>query len=118
MYRSPLLAQFRSTPWGAADHVEARGPGIHLIGTPSHGGFHVAAEQLQQMPEALRSIAYPALPWFEEDCSWCAVALAFPSRFDAEELEAAERTAREWQKEEYAAWIAAGRPTAETGEAA
>jgi hypothetical protein len=116
MYRSPLLAQFSYTPWGAADDVSPVAPGIYSIGTPSHGGFHVASDQLEAMPPMLRAVG--AGRWFEEDCACAAVVLAFPSRFEPKIVEYAAGSLERWYPKAHAAWIAAGRPTAETGEAA
>lgn len=74
-----------STPWGKSDHRVSHGRGITFYGTPSHGGFKVCATLNAQIPDALRL----ADGWYEEDCEWARVALAFPDRFTPEEVQAA-----------------------------
>jgi len=69
------------TPWGMSDHSERIVRGITSYDTPSHGGLHVSAGLLAQMPPSWREVhGYPA-GWFEEDCDWALVVLAFPDVF-------------------------------------
>ena len=82
------------TPWGVADRVTEVAPGIVAYSTPSHGGLRVSPERWAEMPAALRRISaesryHGGERWFEEDCEWAAVAVAFPSAFEASELESA-----------------------------
>jgi len=73
----------RTTPWGAAQHTKQVAPGITRIDTASHGGYHLSAERIQAMPEQLRRFKpYAGEGWYEEDCDWAIVALAFPQHFD------------------------------------
>ena len=87
----------RNTPWGMSDHAEAFGPGVTLYSTPSHGGFHVSdPELLAQIPAAHRAYAAKwskgwGEAWFEEDCAACAVHVAFPDRFPADDVTHAKR---------------------------
>jgi hypothetical protein len=76
------------TPWGISDSAEQIAGGITFYSTPSHGGFHLSPERMQAMPEHLRACSYTKNESFEEDCSWCAVALAFPEYFSKEEKQA------------------------------
>ena len=77
------------TPWGAADWINqvTEDGGILFVGTPSHGGYWLSSERLAKMPSELRKFGTksPYHPdwegWFEEDCEWGAVALAFPEEF-------------------------------------
>ena len=39
--------------------------------------------------------------WFEEDCAWAAVALAFPELFEAEQVKAAHSTTKNYNPDEY-----------------
>ena len=94
------LERFRRTPWGAADDVEFKTPGIHAIGTPSHGGFHVDPTLLAKMPACLREVGNG--PWFEEDCEWSAVVLAFPDKFPSKTVEAARGCLQRWFPEAWA----------------
>lgn len=84
------------TPWGFAESETYYGRGLVFYSTPSHGGFHVAPWLLKNMPEPYRShTPFCGQPgWYEEDCDWAVVALAFPQFFTQEELESARRT---WQ---------------------
>ncbi len=96
-YAKPIKG--RETPWGRAQRVEEFAPGIVWCSTASHGGFWLSDERCEKMPEPYRSAErWAGRNWFEEDCDWCLVYLAFPEvcqkideRF-AENIEAAKRT--------------------------
>lgn len=99
------------TPWGKADHQKKYGSGsasiyVMFYSTPSHGGFLVTDDMRARMPAALREIKTWAGrnsigTWYEEDCDWAIVALAFPYLFDPEQILAAVETAnRVWDKKE------------------
>lgn len=81
------------TPWGTADTQTAYAAGITFFSTPSYGGFYVAPTTRNAMPEPYRS--HPTFcrkpGWYEEDCDWAVVALAFPQLFSQDELDAARR---------------------------
>jgi hypothetical protein len=80
------------TPWGVADTVKPIADGIVFYATPSHGGFCLSPERMQAMPEQLRACSFTGDNWFEEDCSWCAVVLAFPEHFPVEDQKVAQMT--------------------------
>lgn len=67
------------SPWGLITEEEADPaiPGITRIETASHGGYRLTAERQAQMPEHLK------MPdgFYEEDCDWALVALAFPAEY-------------------------------------
>lgn len=71
------------TPWGKADFATVFGDGITFYSTPGHGGFRLSpernAELLRKFP-GFRTFS-GAVGWYEEDCDWAAVALAFPEAF-------------------------------------
>lgn len=93
-----------STPWGPSDYTKSFARGITFYGTPSHGGFKVSAGRLKKMHPALIDMGWAGMGergWFEEDCSWCAVALAFPECFDDLMVEAAHQTAQSTYPAEY-----------------
>ena len=74
------------TPWGVAQTVTQVADGIVFYETASHGGYHVAADLLPAIDP--RGRAYAAKwsgseQWFEEDCAWSAIAIAFPVLFDS-----------------------------------
>ncbi len=97
------------TPWGFAQHGEIYGEGVVFFTTASHGGFKLAPERLALMPAALRA----AGGWYEEDCEWAKVAIAFPDLFTESERREAERTLRHWSP---ACWEAVrGRQLESTG---
>ncbi len=75
------------TPWGQAQYVYKYGTGINCYGCAGHGGFKVSEGLLQKMPESLRKIGSQG--WFEEDCEWAAVAIAFPENFSQNEIDSA-----------------------------
>ena len=72
------------TPWGLSQQQKKIADGITSYSTASHGGYHVSAERLAEMPECIRDFTtYAGAGWYEEDCDWCLVVLSFPSLFDA-----------------------------------
>jgi len=85
-----------STPWGVANHVAPVGTdGILRVDTPSHGGYFVPDALLHRIPAAHRAYAdrvSGSANWYEEDCAWACVAVAFPEHFEG--------TARGWDGEE------------------
>jgi hypothetical protein len=80
------------TAWGAPDNVQRIAEGIAFVTTPSHGGYVISAERLAAMPEHLRRCSWTKDNHFEEDCSWCAVVLAWPDLFAAEHVKQAKAT--------------------------
>lgn len=80
-------AAFMDTPWGRADNYEDIGQGIMSVSTPSHGGYFVPPSVLRIMPKGLVNRD----GWYEEDCEWCKVAVAFPHLFPKDTFGAAER---------------------------
>lgn len=98
------------TPWGLADHVTEIAPGIVSYSTPSHGGIHLSDARLAAMPKLLRELKTWAGPgWYEEDCDWSVVALAFPQFFKPDDREAAARTLKGYRPEVYEQLLAVGR---------
>lgn len=89
----------RETPWDEAQQVEEIAPGIVWCSTASHGGYWLSDKRCQEMPEPYRSAPrWAGKNWFEEDCDWCLVYLAFPEVFQKhdkrfiENTDAAKRT--------------------------
>ena len=94
-----------STPWGTSDHVQDIGRGILSVDTPSHGGYFVPTSLLPAIPEAHQKRAEywsGSRNWYEEDCEWASVAVAFPDLFDEKAREAAAQTIA-WRDREGAA---------------
>lgn len=84
------IGQALATPWGMADHIQDIGLGILLVETPSHGGYYVPATQIGRMSQEAKDYAAKwsgSEQWYEEDCAWAYVALAFPELFLPDALE-------------------------------
>lgn len=96
--RYPGLQVGDATPWGRADQVERISDGIWCADTPSHGGVWVAPALFETMPDALRTNVYGGRNWFEEDCEWALVALAFPDSFAGSKLRAAIQSIAYYEK--------------------
>lgn len=90
------------TPWGAAQTTCEIAPGIVRYDTASHGGYYLSPERVASMPKPLRDFQPWAGPnWYEEDCDWCIVALAFPQLFPDDYQGAALETLKHYKPEMY-----------------
>lgn len=99
------------TPWGLAQASREIAPGIVWHQTASHGGFFVAPERVAEMPKLLRDFQpWAGAYWYEEDCDWCLVALAFSQHFPADTLPVALATLKSYQPDLYDRALAAGLP--------
>lgn len=87
-----MMTKRMDTPWGPAQSVEEIGGGILQVSTASHGGLYVPLELYRRMPGGLQQNPYGGGTWFEEDCEWALVALAFPQWFDTRAMWHAVRT--------------------------
>ena len=99
-----------TTPWGKPDHANQIAQGIWEVSTPSHGGFWLIPEVRQQMPISWLDSTFCTqghAGWFEEDCDWCLVALAFPNCFSKEHQKRAREIAKGWKPDLYAEFVAA-----------
>ncbi len=85
------------TPWGQPDTKMIHSEGIMFYSTPGHGGFKVSRELNLKIPEYMRR----AGGWYEEDCEWSIVAMAFPDKFEPKDVESARNTFRNWFPDEY-----------------
>ena len=94
-----------TTPWGKADHKTPITRGINFYSTPGHGGYSVSKGLFAKMNPALASIgeAYGGAFWFEEDCAYAAVYLAFPEHFDASKLACAHESIKDYYPDAYEA---------------
>ena len=81
------------TPWGKVQDVNVLAPGIVNVSTASHGGIWLSPEKRKAMPNKRKA-------WYEEDCEWSLVALAFPEYFELEQP-VAEQTAKNYFPEDY-----------------
>jgi len=85
------------TKWGASQTSKKHASGIMEYSTASHGGFHLSATRQSQMPEYLRNDD----GWYEEDCDWCKVVIAFPEYFTVEKFMEAQSTLKNWHYKAY-----------------
>lgn len=76
------------TPWGKAQAVQTIADGIWRVTTAGHGGFKLDRSRNAQVPADVRQPG----GWYEEDCEWAHVAIAFPSHFSEAEVKAAHET--------------------------
>jgi hypothetical protein len=94
------VRNIRDTPWGYADQCIQKAPGLWAMSTPGHGGFLVDYELLLQMPPAILKIqTFAGRGWYEEDCDWALVTLAFPEFFEPRDCFYAIETAKAWHKD-------------------
>lgn len=92
------MKKITHSPWGAVQHQSEIADGITQVSTASHGGLVLSDERLQAMPEQYKINNYGGGRYFEEDCEWALVCLAFPEAFSAEHHAAAIATARMFYK--------------------
>jgi hypothetical protein len=88
-----------STPWGPSQQSEKITRGIVSYSTAGHGGIHVSPKLNQQIPAHLRIED----GWYEEDCDWARVCLAFPHLFSQCRVDAATASLRAWYPDAYEA---------------
>jgi hypothetical protein len=102
------------TPWGPSQSSREIALGIIRYDTASHGGYYVSPERILQMPKPLREFKpFAGANWYEEDCDWAIVALAFPQFFPADWIQDALATLKNYKPElheQVAAMRAGGRP--------
>ncbi|HCJ73598.1 MULTISPECIES: hypothetical protein [Rhizobium/Agrobacterium group] len=88
-----------STPWGASQIATIYAEGVVSHSTASHGGFHLSVDRNVEVHPMLRS----SDGFYEEDCCWAAVAIAFPNLFTAYERRVAKKTLKDGEPD---AWEA------------
>jgi hypothetical protein len=103
IYPTPRIGN--RTPWGIADEVVVINPAasphdrIYRVDTPSHGGYYVPYSMLSRIPKEHQKRAAKwsgSRYWYEEDCEWASVCVAYPEFFPADALEYA-KAAIEWR---------------------
>jgi len=88
------------TPWGLSQSSREIAPGIVRYETASHGGYYLSPARVASMPKPLRNfMPFAGSNWYEEDCDWSIVALAFPQFFPADAVPAALATLRNYRLE-------------------
>lgn len=73
------------TPWGMSQTRTNYADGITFFQTAGHGGFRLSDARLIELTAKLGPVkTFSHFPqWFEEDCDWAHVAVAFPELFSA-----------------------------------
>lgn len=117
-----MLKRGDPSPWGVVEFSDSKADGLAFVSTSSHGGFVVSAERSRLMPEALRKVrtfvergaldrTVGRLPWasgtrfYEEDCDYSLVVLAFPELFDRAVIRGAIGAALHWYGETVGPWL-------------
>jgi hypothetical protein len=91
-----------STPWGTPQTTTEIAPGIIAYTTASHGGYYLSPERVAEMPKPLSEFQPWAGPnFYEEDCDWSVVALAFPQFFPPDAIQAAHATLKGYKPHLY-----------------
>lgn len=83
-----------NTPWGQSQSIDVLAHGIKHVTTAGHGGYWVPKAALSRIPAAHRAYAAKwsgSEQWYEEDCAWACVALAFPDCFPSDNTPAIAR---------------------------
>jgi hypothetical protein len=70
--------------------------GIEWIDGPRHRGFRLSRARYDRMPDHLKACSFDRNEFFEEDCSWCAVVIAFPECFKEAVVKMAHETYNGW----------------------
>jgi hypothetical protein len=85
-----------NTPWGQSQGSNEAAPGIVFYHTAGHGGFHLSAGRMAQFRQTFPWFeTFAGGPWFEEDCDYCVVVLAFGDTvFNDEQIRGAVRGAQ------------------------
>jgi hypothetical protein len=70
-----------ATPWGKVQHATELAAGLWFVSTASHGGMLLSDERVESLrARGVLDVFQPFTSsdrWWEEDCDWCIVALAF-----------------------------------------
>lgn len=83
------------TPWGPSQESRQIAPGITFHSTAGHGGIHLD----RQHQAAFRKLfpefkPFAGAPWYEEDCDYAVIVLAFPEHFRHESIRNAIQSVR------------------------
>lgn len=94
------IMKISHSPWGAVQNQKQIAPGIVSVSTAGHGGIFVSQERRLQMPIDLAAFGTWTEPgWYEEDCDWAVVCLAFPQFFKEQDYYFAVQTCLSYHPE-------------------
>ena len=98
------------SPWDTIQHCEQIAQGIVNVSTASHAGLWISDTRRQWMPASLARIeTWAGGNWYEEDCDWAIVVMAFPHHFTAETCKYAMAMAKHHELDPQAQFLAACR---------
>jgi len=71
------------SPWGTIQDVTEAAVGVVFVMTAGRGGYWLSPARVAGMASSLKvnSSFYKGDGWFEEDCEWARVCLAYPGIF-------------------------------------
>ena len=81
-----------TTPWGPSQDSIETIPGVTWHSTAGHGGYHLSPERQLRLLKTFGPVNDSG--WYEEDCEWSMVVLAFADEFEDEKVAGAVETAR------------------------
>lgn len=90
-----------STPWGPAQSTKKYAHGVNLYSCAGHGGFKVSPKKNESVHPALRR----ADGWYEEDCDWARVVLAFTELFTQDQCNTAHGIMKNYFPDDYEEWF-------------
>ena len=90
------ILTIQRTPWGTVQYRELVADGIVRVHTAGHGGLVLSDARLRAMPTQFKLNAYGTGRYFEEDCEWALVVLAFPDEFTQQQRDDAQETANRY----------------------
>ena len=75
------------TPWGRSQTHKKIADGIYSHSTVSHGGFELSTNRYLEFKKIFPDFKpYAGDYWFEEDCDWAFVTIAFPQFFSNQDI--------------------------------
>ena len=88
----------KQSPWGKINHETPVTDGIVFVGTAGHGGFKLDRIRNAKIPDYMRQPG----GWYEEDCEYAMVIVAFPQHFPPADVETAKKSLCDWFPDHYA----------------
>lgn len=81
------------TPWGESQRITKIAEGIDFVSTAGHGGIHLSRPRAAEIKRMFPGFVpfTRSYNWWDEDCDFTVVMVAFPECFDAEKVEVCRR---------------------------
>lgn len=79
IHPTSIVRRHIQTPWGPAQQASMLAPGIGSVSCAGHGGLLISRSRYDLMPDYMveRGVFRGEELWFEEDCAWAKVFVAF-----------------------------------------